>query len=63
MPEPAICPHSKDGHHLLGLHQAEHGQQVEGGDPTPLPITGETHRGCWVQYWAPQHRRDMGLLE
>ena len=53
----------KDGHQPPGLHQAERGQQVEGGDPAPLLSTGETQLGCWVQCWAPQHKRDMGLLE
>ena len=31
-----------------------------------LPLhagTGETHLGCWVQHWAPQCKRDTGLLE
>ncbi|KAK4822325.1 LOW QUALITY PROTEIN: hypothetical protein QYF61_013024 [Mycteria americana] len=49
----------KDGHQPAGLHQAERGQQVEGGHPAPLLSTGETQLGCW----APQHKTDMGLLE
>jgi len=46
-----------------GLHQAERGQQVEGGDPAPLLSTGEIHRECWIQRWTPQCKRDMDILE
>ena len=39
--EPAMCPHSPESQLYPGLHP-KGGQQVEGGDPAPLPCAGET---------------------
>jgi len=55
--------HGKGVQQPSGLHSAEHHQQVEGGGPSHLLSTGETHVGCWVQCWAPQYKRSMDLLE
>lgn len=38
-------------------------QWIEGGDPATLLIAGETQLGYWVRYWAPQYRKESGLLE
>ncbi|KAK4830310.1 hypothetical protein QYF61_009815 [Mycteria americana] len=61
--EPAMGPRGKEGHQPPGLRQAECCQQVNGGDPSPLLSTAETHLECWVQCWAPQYKRDMDILE
>ena len=61
--EPTMGPCSKEGHWPSGLHQADHYQQVKGGDPSPLLSTAETHLECRVQCWAPRYKRDMDILE
>lgn len=42
---------------LAGCHQAE------GGDPPPPLSTRETYLEFWVHCWAPQHNRDLNVLE
>jgi len=39
--EPATCPCNLEGQPYPGLHQKQHGQEVEGGDPTALLCAGE----------------------
>ena len=37
-----MCTRSPEGQPYPGLHQKQHGQQVEGGDSAPLLCSGET---------------------
>jgi len=54
---------SPEGQPYAGLHQEDHGQQVEGGDSAPLLCSGETPPGVLCPVWSPQHRTDLVLLE
>ena len=40
-----MCTHSPESEPYPGLHQKQHGQQVEGGDLAPLLRSGETLPG------------------
>ena len=61
--ESAMCPCSPESQLYSGLHQKQHGQQGEGGDPAPLLCSVRPHLEYCVQMGSPQHRRDTGLLE
>lgn len=39
------------------------GQQVKGGDPSPLRCNPETLSGAHVQLWGPQNKQNLDLLE
>jgi len=58
-----MCAHSPEGQPYPRLHQKKCGQQVEGGDSTPLLSSGETTPG--VLHPAPEipAQKDMELLE
>lgn len=45
------------------LHEEEHHQMIEGGDPCPLLNTSEIHLECWVLFWASQHKKGMDIVE
>ena len=44
--EPAVCSHSPESQPYPGLHQKQHGQQVEGGDLAHLHCAGEASPGA-----------------
>jgi len=46
-----------------GLHQKQHGQQVEEGDSAPLLHSDETPPGVLSPALGLQHRKDVVLLE
>lgn len=33
----------------------------EGGAPSLLLSTGETHLECWARFWASQYKRDVDI--
>lgn len=49
---------------ILRYIKKEHGQQMEGGSPSPPhSILGEDTLKYCVQFWASQFKKDTNLLE
>lgn len=61
--EPAICAQSPESQSCPDLHQKKCGQQVEGGDSSPILWSGETdieghgHTGAGPEYRLEDGRR------
>lgn len=45
------------------MHERQHCQQTEGGDPAALVSPGEATSGVLFQFWAPQDSKNMKFLE
>ncbi|KAJ7396076.1 hypothetical protein BTVI_148401 [Pitangus sulphuratus] len=61
VPEPAVVLGDKKPDEILGCIRKSVASKLR---DLILPFSpGETHLKCLVQFWAPQDRRDMELLE
>ena len=61
--EAATCSCSKGGQRCPGLHEEEHHCRSR---EVTLPLCSalvSPHLECWVQVWAPQYGKKMGILE
>jgi len=58
--KPAVCPCGQEGQGCPGVHEKEHGQNVEGGDLPPLLCPGEVRSGvlCPVLVSTVQERQE-----
>jgi len=59
-----MCPHIPESQLYPGLHQRKHGQQVKGGDPTPLLCAGEASSGVLrpdVESAVQKRHRPVGV--
>lgn len=45
------------------MHERQHCQQTEGGDPAALVSPGEATSGVLFLFWAPQDIKNMKFLE
>jgi len=58
-----VCPGSQRGQQCPGLHQAQQGQPVRGGDCPTLHCSGVAHLKHWMKIWVPQYTTGIKLLE
>jgi len=59
----AMCAHSPEGQWYPGLHQKQHGQQVEGRDSAPLLHSGEITPGVLHTALEPSTHERHGPVE
>ena len=60
--EPTMCAHSPEGQPYPGLHQKQHGQQVERGDSALLRCSGETPPGVLNPALEPSAQERHGAV-
>ena len=58
-----MCACSPEGQLYLELHQEKCDQQVKGSDSAPLLGSCEIPDEYYIQFWNPQHMKDIELLE